>query len=93
VNKVLLTGRLTRDPEMRSLASSKNVTTVSVSIDATRHASRAARQTGARPSTGRVTTRSNRTERAPGLELLRASRWSRSNPRVPAVSCPQGAGA
>jgi len=27
VNKVLLTGRLTRDPEMRSLASGKNVTT------------------------------------------------------------------
>jgi len=26
VNKVLLTGRLTRDPEMRSLASGKNVT-------------------------------------------------------------------
>jgi hypothetical protein len=30
VNKVLLTGRLTRDPEMRSLASSKNVTTFTV---------------------------------------------------------------
>ena len=27
MNKVLLTGRLTRDPEMRSLASGKNVTT------------------------------------------------------------------
>ena len=26
MNKVLLTGRLTRDPEMRSLASGKNVT-------------------------------------------------------------------
>jgi len=30
VNKVLLTGRLTRDPEMRSLASGKNVTTFTV---------------------------------------------------------------
>ena len=29
MNKVLLTGRLTRDPEMRSLASGKNVTTFS----------------------------------------------------------------
>ena len=27
MNKVLLTGRLTRDPEMRALASGKNVTT------------------------------------------------------------------
>ena len=27
MNKVFLTGRLTRDPEMRSLASGKNVTT------------------------------------------------------------------
>ena len=27
MNKVLLTGRLTRDPEMRSLASGKHVTT------------------------------------------------------------------
>ena len=30
VNKVLLTGRLTRDPEMRSLASGKVVTTFTV---------------------------------------------------------------
>lgn len=30
MNKVLLTGRLTRDPEMRSLASGKSVTTFSV---------------------------------------------------------------
>ena len=30
MNKVLLTGRLTRDPEMRSLASGKNVTTFNV---------------------------------------------------------------
>jgi single-strand DNA-binding protein len=30
VNKVFLTGRLTRDPEMRSLASGKNVTTFTV---------------------------------------------------------------
>jgi hypothetical protein len=30
VNKVLLTGRLTRDPEMRSLASGKHVTTFTV---------------------------------------------------------------
>jgi single-strand DNA-binding protein len=30
VNKVLLTGRLTRDPEMRSLASGKSVTTFTV---------------------------------------------------------------
>jgi single-strand DNA-binding protein len=30
VNKVLLTGRLTRDPEMRGLASGKNVTTFTV---------------------------------------------------------------
>jgi single-strand DNA-binding protein len=30
VNKVLLTGRLTRDPEMRSLASGKNVSTFTV---------------------------------------------------------------
>jgi len=30
MNKVMLTGRLTRDPEMRSLASGKNVTTFTV---------------------------------------------------------------
>jgi single-strand DNA-binding protein len=30
VNKVLVTGRLTRDPEMRGLASGKNVTTFTV---------------------------------------------------------------
>ena len=30
MNKVLLTGRLTRDPEMRTLASGKNVTTFTV---------------------------------------------------------------
>jgi single-stranded DNA-binding protein len=30
MNKVLLTGRLTRDPELRVLASGKNVTTLSV---------------------------------------------------------------
>jgi len=30
VNKVFLTGRLTRDPELRSLASGKAVTTFSV---------------------------------------------------------------
>src|SRR4029450_10055732 len=30
VNKVFLTGRLTRDPEMRSLATGKNVTTFTV---------------------------------------------------------------
>jgi single-strand DNA-binding protein len=30
VNKVVLTGRLTRDPEMRGLASGKNVTTFTV---------------------------------------------------------------
>ena len=30
MNKVLLTGRLTRDPEMRSLASGKNVSTFTV---------------------------------------------------------------
>ncbi len=30
MNKVLLTGRLTRDPEMRGLASGKNVTTFTV---------------------------------------------------------------
>jgi len=30
VNKVFLTGRLTRDPEMRNLASGKNVTTFTV---------------------------------------------------------------
>ena len=30
MNKVILTGRLTRDPEMRSLASGKNVTTFTV---------------------------------------------------------------
>ena len=30
MNKVLLTGRLTRDPELRVLASGKNVTTFSV---------------------------------------------------------------
>jgi single-strand DNA-binding protein len=30
VNRVLLTGRLTRDPEMRALASGKNVTTFTV---------------------------------------------------------------
>ena len=30
MNKVLLTGRLTRDPEMRSLASGTNVTTFTV---------------------------------------------------------------
>jgi hypothetical protein len=33
VNKVFLTGRLTRDPEMRSLASGKNVTTFTVATN------------------------------------------------------------
>jgi single-strand DNA-binding protein len=33
VNKVLLTGRLTRDPEMRALASGKNVTQFSVATN------------------------------------------------------------
>jgi single-strand DNA-binding protein len=33
VNKVLLTGRLTRDPEMRSLASGKNVTQFSIATN------------------------------------------------------------
>ncbi len=30
MNKVLLIGRMTRDPEMRSLASGKNVTTFTI---------------------------------------------------------------
>ena len=34
MNKVLLTGRLTRDPEMRSLASGKQVTTFTVASNA-----------------------------------------------------------
>jgi len=34
VNKVLLTGRLTRDPELRSLASGKQVTTFTVASNA-----------------------------------------------------------
>ena len=33
MNKVFLTGRLTRDPEMRSLASGKNVTTFTVATN------------------------------------------------------------
>jgi single-stranded DNA-binding protein len=33
VNRVLLTGRLTRDPEMRSLASGKTVTQFSVATN------------------------------------------------------------
>ena len=33
MNKVLLTGRLTRDPELRVLASGKNVTTFSVATN------------------------------------------------------------
>jgi single-strand DNA-binding protein len=33
MNKVLLTGRLTRDPEMRALASGKSVTTFSVATN------------------------------------------------------------
>ena len=33
MNKVLLTGRLTRDPEMRALASGKHVTTMSVATN------------------------------------------------------------
>ena len=33
VNRVLLTGRLTRDPEMRSLASGKAVTQLSVATN------------------------------------------------------------
>ncbi len=33
MNKVLLTGRLTRDPEMRALASGKNVTTFGVATN------------------------------------------------------------
>ena len=37
MNKVLLTGRLTRDPEMRSLASGKNVTTVNSAVDQNTH--------------------------------------------------------
>ena len=35
MNKVLLTGRLTRDPEMRSLASGKHVTTFTHRIHTT----------------------------------------------------------
>jgi single-stranded DNA-binding protein len=35
MNKVLLTGRLTRDPELRVLASGKNVTTLSVVMQQT----------------------------------------------------------
>ena len=33
MNRVLLTGRLTRDPEMRALASGKHVTTMSVATN------------------------------------------------------------
>ena len=33
MNKVLLTGRLTRDPEMRALASGKHVTSFSVATN------------------------------------------------------------
>ncbi len=33
MNKVLLTGRLTRDPELRALASGKSVTTFSVATN------------------------------------------------------------
>jgi single-strand DNA-binding protein len=33
MNRVLLTGRLTRDPEMRSLANNKTVTTFSVATN------------------------------------------------------------
>jgi len=33
VNRVLLTGRLTRDPEMRALASGKHVTTFAVATN------------------------------------------------------------
>ena len=33
MNKVLLTGRLTRDPELRSLASGKSVTTFNVATN------------------------------------------------------------
>ncbi len=33
MNKVLLTGRLTRDPEMRALASGKNVTTFGIATN------------------------------------------------------------
>jgi single-stranded DNA-binding protein len=33
VNKVLLTGRLTRDPEMRSLSSGKTVTQFSIATN------------------------------------------------------------
>ncbi|MEO7663563.1 MAG: single-stranded DNA-binding protein [Candidatus Limnocylindrales bacterium] len=32
MNKVLLTGRLTRDPEMRALASGKHVTHLSLAM-------------------------------------------------------------
>ena len=33
MNKVLLTGRLTRDPELRALASGKSVTTFNVATN------------------------------------------------------------
>ena len=33
MNRVLLTGRLTRDPELRSLASGKAVTTLNVATN------------------------------------------------------------
>ena len=33
MNKVLLTGRLTRDPELRALASESNVTTFAVATN------------------------------------------------------------
>jgi single-stranded DNA-binding protein len=36
MNKVLLTGRLTRDPELRVLASGKNVTTSTLALRLTR---------------------------------------------------------
>jgi len=36
MNKVLLTGRLTRDPELRVLASGKNVATLTVAMLQTR---------------------------------------------------------
>jgi single-stranded DNA-binding protein len=43
MNKVLLTGRLTRDPELRNLASGKQVTTFS---DAVTQVPRSARTSG-----------------------------------------------
>ena len=92
MNKVLLTGRLTRDPELRVLASGKNVTTFSVAAHrATRVTSRrtplgiGGRRDQTHPRTREALTRGpypGRRDRAEPLARP-TRRWRLSQPTAP----------